>query len=141
MAQLPTSASCPRQVAERIRDAARRAAPHEACGVLGGHRHGDHVAVECWIELGPEHPAVDAFSVDPAAFARAEAELRADGVSWVGFVHSHPGGAACPSVRDLEQLWRGCLHLVVGGRALRDIGAFWLQDSGATKLQWEESPS
>ncbi|MFK7742795.1 MAG: Mov34/MPN/PAD-1 family protein [Planctomycetota bacterium] len=56
----------------------------------------------------------DSFVVDPIAFAQAEAELRDQGLEFVGFVHSHPGGVAAPSARDHLELWPGVVQLIVG---------------------------
>jgi len=135
----PATVRCPRAVAERIRASARRALPHEACGVLGGSRHDGLLVLTHWFELSSEAPAADAFAVDPVAFALAEARLRAEGTSWLGFAHSHPHDQAVPSARDLDQLWRNCLQVVVGGAELRDMRAFWLHEAGAVALHWEES--
>lgn len=130
---------CPRRVAESIRASARRALPHEACGVVGGRREGDRLELSHWIELAPTDPAADAFAVDPVAFALAEARLREEGANWLGFAHSHPHDEAVPSARDLDALWRSCLQVIVGGAELRDVRAFWLHEAGAAALHWEES--
>lgn len=139
MALPPATVRCSRAVAERILAAARRALPHESCGLLGGTRHDRLLVLTHWIELASEAAAADSFAVDPVAFALAEARLRGEGASWLGFAHSHPHGEALPSARDLDQLWRGCLQVLVGGAELQDLRAFWLHEAGAVALHWEES--
>lgn len=139
MHAVPATVRCPRRVAECIRDSARRALPHEACGVLGGRRAGNLLELTHWVELESVDPAADAFAVDPVAFALAEARLRAAGGNWLGFAHSHPHDDAVPSARDLEVLWHGCVQVIVGGTELRDVRAFWLHEAGAVALHWEES--
>ena len=94
--------------------AAAAAWPREAVAVLGGHDRGDTVEVTAVVPIDGAG-ADDGFAVPPAAFARAEAALRAAGAAWRGFAHSHPRGAAAPSRRDRRELWRGCVQVIVGG--------------------------
>lgn len=107
------------ELAPPLRDALRRAfaaaAPREFVGLLGGARE-THTVRLATCTLLP-NVAVDeqAFAVPAAAFATAEAELRARGEAWLGFVHSHPFAAARPSEADRRQLWRDCVQLIGGG--------------------------
>lgn len=115
--------------------AAAAAWPREAVAVLGGRHDGDAVAVTAVVPIEGAGDATG-FTVPPAAFVRTEAALRAAGVTWCGFAHSHPGGAAAPSARDRRELWPRCLQLIVGGAApdAWTAAAYWFEDGTGTPL-------
>lgn len=73
----------------------------------------------------------DCFTVDAANFAAAEAALRARGVAWLGFAHSHARGAPAPSAIDRRELWRDCVQLIVAGDEVR---AFWFSGERCVPL-------
>lgn len=82
-----------------------RAYPREGCGVLGGRVLADGtVAIERAIPVTnlASASAADRYELEPLEYARVERDLRKDGLSVVGFFHSHPNGAAIPSEIDLE---------------------------------------
>lgn len=95
----------------RIQQLAREAAPRECCGLLLGAREGD------LFRITTIHPARnlamqdDRFDIAPQDHFAAQRSARAGGVTVIGCYHSHPGGAAQPSSRDLagagevEFLW------------------------------------
>ncbi len=78
------------------------ARPRECCGLIEGLRRGESIAATAL------HPArnlaerEDRFEIDPAAHIRLLKAARAAGHTIVGCYHSHPGGEAQPSPRDLE---------------------------------------
>ncbi len=115
----------------RLEAAAAAALPDEFVALLGGTADDRRPDVDTVVALdalvGP-----DTFAAEPAAFARAEAAIRAAGRHWLGFVHSHPNGAAIPSLRDRRDAWRNCLQLVVGAAADRPVvvAAYWFDHDG-----------
>ncbi len=94
--------------------AARAAWPREMVGVAGGREAGDRAAVAAFLPL-PAAAAPGAFVVDAAAFATAEAALRARGLALLGFVHSHPQASPHPSRADCAAAWPDTLQLLLGG--------------------------
>lgn len=92
--------------------AAIAAAPREFVAIVGGRTQAG-IAVVAAIEPLAALCTNDAFVVDAATFAAAEAALRARDLAWLGFLHSHPGGAAVLSARDRRELWRDCVQIVV----------------------------
>jgi proteasome lid subunit RPN8/RPN11 len=94
--------SLPESLRAQILAEARAATPRECCGLVLGRCQGD-TAVAAAL-----HPArnlaadADRFQIDPADHFAAMRAARAAGVSVIGCYHSHPRGAARPSVRDLE---------------------------------------
>lgn len=102
------------------------AADREFVGVLAGERTAAHWRITAVRPLPNLAPTDDAFVVDATAFAVAEGALRAEGLEWLGFVHSHPHGSPALSAIDREQLWRGCLQLLIGGGpAAGEVRAFF----------------
>ncbi|MET3470841.1 putative GIY-YIG superfamily endonuclease/proteasome lid subunit RPN8/RPN11 [Novosphingobium sp. 1529] len=81
-------------------DAAARAHPREACGLLFG--HGNHIALaqEC-TNVAPD-PSYH-FEIDPAGLIAAHRAARAGGPALIGYFHSHPNGLARPSDTDSAQ--------------------------------------
>lgn len=87
--------------AEAIIQEARRAYPHECCGLLTGHGD-DTVAVTAVLPMNNVSPdPARSFAIDPQQHFDALREARAGGGHVVGHYHSHPRGAAVPSAHDL----------------------------------------
>jgi proteasome lid subunit RPN8/RPN11 len=87
--------------------------PAEAVLALGG--TAEPFAVRAVRPLPNTAPGHDRFAVPAAAFAAAEHHLRQAGHHWLGFAHSHPTASTQLSALDHQQLWRGCLQVVVAG--------------------------
>jgi len=122
----------PEAAQRSISAAARAASPREMIGLLAGARSDGDLCVRRFAELPNRAIAQHRFVVEPAEFAAREARLRAAGLAFLGFVHSHPCGTATISDIDRRQLWPHCLQLVVGlDRQLRTtMAAFWLDQRG-----------
>lgn len=90
---------------EQITDAAQRAYPREACGLIVGQRFD----AEAWrISEIIESPnilaggAADRFEVDPRLRIDTERRLRDEEDAVIGHYHSHPDHPAWPSDTDLK---------------------------------------
>lgn len=120
-----------------LRAATARAAPAEMVRLLAGHPAGTAVQIVGTWELPGAVGARDHFQVDAAVFARAEAAIRAAGLQWLGFAHSHPHGPAHLSVADRAALWPDCVQLLVAGDGCDEgtIRAFWLHGGTVQPLR------
>lgn len=82
---------------ETMRAAAVGAHPCEACGILLG--EGNRITAA--VPTRNIHPAPEThFEIDPQALIDAHRAARAGGPPVLGYFHSHPLGAAEPSVTD-----------------------------------------
>jgi len=88
-----------RDVLEALRDAAMRADPREACGILMG----EGARITQFVEARNVHHAPHThFELDPQTLIDAHRAARSGGPELLGYFHSHPKGAAKPSVTDQE---------------------------------------
>jgi len=77
---------------------ARKQAPIEACGILGG--RGDRVEVFCPM-TNTDHSA-DHFLMEPAEQFKVVKSLRAAGQRVLAIHHSHPASPSRPSAEDIR---------------------------------------
>lgn len=88
---------------DEIEQAARKAYPQEACGLLVGRDETvTRVAVSPNVS---ENDKADSFEVDPALRFRLMRDLDGTNESIIGHFHSHPDHPALPSDRDLAQAY------------------------------------
>jgi proteasome lid subunit RPN8/RPN11 len=133
------SIELPARLAGQIHQEAEIAAPRECCGLIEGLRDGDVFRVTGL------HPArnlareADRFDIDPHDHLAASRAARARGSEIIGCYHSHPAGAASPSVRDREGAdEENFLWLIAAGGELAAfiylrggfVGADWMMSSG-----------
>lgn len=107
----------PDRVASEILDAAARALPLEACGVLlGSIENGTPRVASQQVVPNAADDATRRFAI-PAPRVR-EAQLVAErvGQDVIGFWHSHPRGPGAPSTTDLETALPGYLYVIVDVR-------------------------
>lgn len=137
---MPTAVLLAAEAKAAIAAAAAAALPREFVALLAGRRTPAVWFVDCVAPLPNVARSADRFVVPPAAFAAAEAEVRAQQHTWLGFVHGHPRGDASPSLADRRHLWRDCLQLIVAGdgRAPGASRAFWLHGEAVEPLPLEE---
>jgi proteasome lid subunit RPN8/RPN11 len=86
----------------RIVAEACAAFPRECCGLIEGRWRDADLAEAVALHPAPNLAAdPDRFEIDPEAHFAALKRARAAGHALIGCYHSHPGGAAVPSARDL----------------------------------------
>jgi len=94
----------PENLLEAIRNHGREAYPDECCGALLGQRRNGAVSVTR-IERLPNAREGDRrrrYVIAPDDYVRVEESADRDGLSLVGFYHSHPDHPAVPSEYDRE---------------------------------------
>ncbi|MEM6674653.1 MAG: M67 family metallopeptidase, partial [Planctomycetota bacterium] len=98
-----------------LNDLARRAYPHEACGLLVGRRR-DHVARADEVtqsrnlEISRAH---DRYTLDPVHLLEVETDANRRGLEVLGVWHTHPDHPARPSETDREGAWEGWSYVIV----------------------------
>ncbi|MBI4461875.1 MAG: M67 family metallopeptidase [Acidobacteria bacterium] len=124
----------PQRIAERLVEEARRHAPLECCGLLGG--HGDDVE-----RILPGTNALAspvAYEIPPRELFDLFRRLREQGLELVGIYHSHPAGGNSPSARDIERAYYPeAAYLIVSPVAEPPIRAFAIQGGKAGELPVE----
>lgn len=103
---------------------ARSGAPREICGLIAGKNR----LVQRIVPLPNAAPdAHKRYLIDPAAYIRALAMLEKEGLSLIGFYHSHPNGEPIPSPTDIrESAYPDAVYVIVG-----------LRDMKASLLAWQ----
>lgn len=121
-----------RHALESVADHARQSAPCECCGILlcAG---GDLSTVNCALRAEnaekeyPEQQYVLGHKVHLGAV-----EMEAYGDAHIaGYYHSHPGGRARPSSRDVEEAISGVAYLITG------VGDGWIEHA-AWRLEGDD---
>lgn len=88
-----------RSLHDRLLAEAAASPAQEVCGLLFGNGGRIDAAQACRNVAGD--PA-RAFEIDPQALIAAHRAAREGGPAIIGCYHSHPGGPATPSLRDVE---------------------------------------
>lgn len=123
------------ELLERIREHGRATYPEECCGVMLGRF--DRVAGRTDVTrlVAEENQREDQhrhnrYLITPQSVLRADREARAEGLSIVGYYHSHPDHPARPSDFDREHAWPGVSYLIVSveKRNVADIRSWRLAD-------------
>jgi proteasome lid subunit RPN8/RPN11 len=94
----------PANLLDAIRDHGREAYPEECCGALLGQRQDGAVSVVRIERLANarEGDRRRRYVIAPDDYVRVEESADRDGLSLVGFYHSHPDHPAVPSEYDRE---------------------------------------
>ena len=100
---------------EAIRDHARRAYPHECCGVLIGDPGARSKRVSRLHPMPNVHEEGHErrYRIGPAEWAAIERGARAEGERLLGVYHSHPDHPARPSEYDREWAWPWYSYIIV----------------------------
>lgn len=85
---------------QKIVDYARKAAPIEACGLLGGRINGEEKIVKKIYFLTNTDNSAEHFSMDAKEQFAAVKDMRQNGWVLIGNYHSHPASPARPSEED-----------------------------------------
>lgn len=133
---------CADGVLEAIREHARRAYPHEACGALVG-RTVDGGIGEVVRAVPAENERANGrerrYLISPGALRQVEAQAASDALAVLGFYHSHPDQPAVPSEYDREYAWPWYAYVIVEVRNGETDGlrAWRLADDRSSFLEEE----
>jgi proteasome lid subunit RPN8/RPN11 len=119
------SLTVPGEQIAAIRDHGRRSYPQECCGALLGvpdSRFPGDTTVLVALPAGNERgdSPQNRYLISSAEVRRLEAEARRQGLSIVGFYHSHPDQPARPSDYDREHAWPWYSYLILEVRGGTD---------------------
>jgi proteasome lid subunit RPN8/RPN11 len=106
--------------------------PDECCGfMLGSSRDGvTEVARMVAAENEREDSRHNRYVIRPESVLAAHKQARAEGLTVVGYYHSHPDHPAEPSEFDREHAWPGVSYLIVSvrGGSPADVKSWRLRD-------------
>ncbi|MHC5063415.1 MAG: M67 family metallopeptidase [Planctomycetota bacterium] len=103
---------CETSLVREMFDCSQAAAPREACGVLGGQRHGDRIHLRSFLALPNLAGGPAAFEIDPLDFLQVEGSFHRQGMSTCALFHSHPGGSTELSLADRRTAWAELIQIV-----------------------------
>jgi proteasome lid subunit RPN8/RPN11 len=111
---------------------ARREAPIECCGVLGGK---DGRVLKLYQATNAEHSRY-CYNIEPQELFRINRECEENGWQFLAIYHSHPDSAAYPSPTDvrLAALWPESLYFIVSLLSPEnpEVRAFRIRDGVVT---------
>src|SRR4051794_26018974 len=99
-----------------IREHGERGYPNEICGVLLGREEGGHKTVAGLLPIENQFEAEEQyhrFLITPQDMLRAERSARSQGLSVIGFYHTHPNEAAIASTYDRDHAWPWYSYIIV----------------------------
>jgi proteasome lid subunit RPN8/RPN11 len=116
---------------------ARREAPLECCGVLGGR---DGRALKLYQATNAEHSRYR-YSIDSQDLFRINRECEENGWQFLAIYHSHPESAAYPSPTDvrLAALWPESVYFIISLTSPEnpEVRAFRIRDGEVTEEKLE----
>jgi proteasome lid subunit RPN8/RPN11 len=116
---------------------ARREAPIECCGVLGGK---DGRVLKLYQATNAEHSRY-CYNIEPQELFRINQECEENGWQFLAIYHSHPDSAAYPSPTDvrLAALWPESLYFIISLLSPEnpDVRAFRIRDGEVTEEKIE----
>ena len=87
-----------------------RAYPNEGCGILLGHGHDVQGIYVC--DNTADEPRHMQYRISPTALAHAAHMAKAQGMSVIGYYHSHPDLPSSFSTEDATYAVKGMLYIV-----------------------------
>lgn len=100
--------------------------PYEACGMLAGKTNQVLQVIPMQnIASDPKHR----FEIDPIDLSRHLPQIESEGLSLLGFYHSHPNGDPIPSATDIkESTYPNTIQLIVGLKTKQAKLGAWMID-------------
>lgn len=130
----------PRPLEAALWTHARRDAPHECVGALGGHVCGADFVARALYPLPNVAPEPErAYLAGPESFLRAMRAMREGCMTLVGLYHSHPRGPAWPSETDRRLAAYPVPYLIADLRG-GTLRAYLLPEGGEVPLSREGAP-
>lgn len=114
----------PKDELARMAAFVERAIPREACGLLGGRIDRARLHVKIYPAVNDTR-SLCGFLIRSRQFQELERQIESDGLSLCGCYHSHPRGAARPSVADQQMSTRPSFLWIICAPARRSTKAFW----------------
>ncbi|HMA33924.1 MAG TPA: M67 family metallopeptidase [Chloroflexia bacterium] len=116
--------------------------PNEICGVLLGREAAGHKTVQELLPITNQFAADEQyhrFLITPEDMLRAEKTARAQGLSVVGFYHSHPEAEAVASSYDRDHAWPWYTYIIVSvkERVAQELRSWTLRDD---RSAFDEEP-
>ena len=131
----------PRSVREAVLGHARRALPHECCGLLVGRgSEAETRLVRAWPARNLRQSRTR-YLVDPADHFAAIRAARGAGLSVVGAYHSHPASPPFPSATDVREADDAALLYLIASPARAEVRAFRLAAGRARPVELETTVS
>jgi proteasome lid subunit RPN8/RPN11 len=118
---------------------AKETYPYECLGFLVGTFEGGGFVHRVVQGTNLNADQTDRFEMDPKEFVHAEKGADDEGLSVIGFYHSHPDWPAIPSQTDIIWAWEGSYYLIVsvhGGRPF-STGIWSLATEGPKRFKQE----
>ena len=124
-----------RQQLNYLENEAKRSSPIEACALLFGKLTPKEATVKRIVATPNVAESATRFEVDPKVFYGAFIAADQDGLTFLGFFHSHPAPVA-PSIADLHfmRLWGDAIWLIFSLTENR-FAAFKMRRSRACTLR------
>ncbi len=109
--------------AREIVQHARRDAPREACGLIAGKAN---IAQRIIPLPNAASDPEKRYLIDPSAYIKTLTALEKEGLSLVGFYHSHPKGDPIPSPTDIrEAAYPDAVYVIAGLRGEKPALSAW----------------
>jgi proteasome lid subunit RPN8/RPN11 len=105
------------EAVEVMHDDARRGYPEEVCGILIGTDAGHRIILDAVpVANARQDERTRRYVIDAETLRRVEREAEGEGLSVIGFYHSHPDHPAVPSAFDREHSWPWYTYVIVAVR-------------------------
>ncbi len=99
--------------------------PLEVCGILAG--RGNRVE-RIYRGKNVDASAVS-YELDPRQQLEIDKQLKKDGREMLAIYHSHPGGPACPSAKDVSLAFWDTVYIIIGlAGGKPDVRAFTIEN-------------
>ncbi|MBI5787577.1 MAG: M67 family metallopeptidase [Candidatus Schekmanbacteria bacterium] len=122
-----------RNLLEDIYQHVRRDYPYECCGIITGRNDPikEVLATHPVANLNKERTH-DRYELDPRQFQLIDDQARKQGLSVLGFYHSHPDHPCAPSEFDRDHAWEGYSYMIIAIAAGQriEVTSWTINDKG-----------